>query len=465
MKLRVGASIAGIAVLADASVAGAQTVDLSDPSLAIDNSFVFVCAVFVIFMQCGFALLETGLTRAKNAAHMMLKNVLDFIIGAAGFALVGYHIAYNGSSFVGFTWLWEGGATPAPFAPNLSMPVHFFFQMAFAAATATIVSGAVAERIRFRAYFIYSAFLSALMYPLVVGWIWNPDGWLAVAGFVDFAGSTVVHTVGGTAALVGAIIVGPRIGRFAPDGTSTPIDGHNIPMAINGVLILLITWFGFNAGSMLAVNSQLGAIGAVTAVGAAFGGLGGLTTSWLRVKLPDVALIGNGLLGGLVGITAGAAHFNIIGAMVAGFVGGAIAANGVLLLERFQIDDPVGAVPVHLFAGIWGTLAVGLFADPAMALDGNGPAGLFHGNAAQLASQLIGVVAVVSFAAIASTLVFAGLRIAGWLRVSAAEEMLGLDIAEHASLAYGRDNVEYGDVIAAQAGDWLAERAGETVHD
>jgi Amt family ammonium transporter len=449
----------------DPSIASAQGPDLSDPSVAIDNLFVFVCAVFVILMQVGFAMLETGLTRAKNAAHLMLKNVLDFIVGATGFALLGYHLAFSGAAFFGFRWLWGAGSDPAPFAPNLSMPVHFLFHMAFAAATATIVSGAVAERIQFRAYFVYSGLLSAFMYPVVVGWVWNPSGWLAEAGFVDLAGSTVVHTVGGTAALIGAIVLGPRIGRFTADGASTPIDGHSVPTAINGVLILLVCWFSFNAGSLLSVNTQLGAVGAVTALGAAFGGLGGIVTSWARVKLPDVALIGNGLLGGLVSITAGAASFNAIGAMLVGFAGGMIAANGALLLERFRIDDPVGAVPVHLMAGVWGTIAVGIFSDPAMGANGDGPAGLVHGGSRLLLSQVIGTLSVVCFVAIASTILFVGLRSVGWLRVSRAEEMLGLDVAEHASVAYANDTVDYGDSIAAEAAEWLTERTAEVVDD
>ena len=215
MKKRLLAIATALPVLFWTSpVAAQETVDTTDPQVFADNAFIIICAIFVIFMQAGFAMVEAGLTRAKNAAHMMLKNLLDFVVGASGFALVGYHIAFSGAAWFGFTWLWDSPDTAAPYASNLALPVHFLFQMAFAAATATIVSGAVAERVQFRAYFVYSAGLSAIIYPIVVSWVWNLDGWLATSGFVDLAGSTVVHTVGGTAALVGALILGPRIGRF-----------------------------------------------------------------------------------------------------------------------------------------------------------------------------------------------------------------------------------------------------------
>ncbi len=421
-------------------------VDFSDPSIVVDNVYIALCAVFVIFMQAGFAMVEAGLTRAKNAAHMMLKNLLDFVVGAAGFALVGYHIAFSGAAYLGWSWLWDGPATPAPFADNLLLPVHFLFQMAFAAATATIVSGAVAERVQFRAYFVYSALLTSIIYPIVVSWAWGGNGWLADIGFVDLAGSTVVHTVGGTAALVGAAVLGPRIGRFDEDGNAQPIPGHNVPLAVLGVFILLICWFSFNAGSLLAADVQIGSVAAATAMGAAFGGLGGMVATWITIKTPDVTLIGNGLLGGLVAITAGALNISILGAMAVGLIGGIIATQGVLLLDRLKIDDPVGAIPVHLFAGVWGTLAVGIFADPDAVVSGDGPAGLLYGGGELFVDQLIGVGAVVGFVAFASLGFFLVLRELGWLRVSVEHEMIGLDLVEHAMPAYNDDFVEYDDV-------------------
>lgn len=421
----------------------AQTVDTSLPGVFADNVFILFCGMFVIFMQAGFAMVEAGLTRAKNAAHMMLKNLLDFVVGASGFALVGYHIAFSGSAWFGFTWLWDSPDALAPDSSTLALPVHFFFQMGFAAATATIVSGAVAERVQFKAYFTYSAMLSAVIYPVVVSWVWNEAGWLFEAGFQDLAGSAVVHGVGGMAALVGAWLLGPRIGRFDEDGNPNPIPGHNVPLAVLGVFILLVSWFAFNSGSLLAADIQIGQVAANTAVGAAFGGLGGTLASWITLKVPDVTLIGNGVLGGLVSITAGALVFNIFGAMIVGFIGGIIATTGVLFLDKIKLDDPVGAVPIHLFGGSWAIIAVGIFADPNAIIGGGGPAGLVFGGFDLLVTQITGLVAILAFVAVTSGVMFLVLREIGWLRVSVEEEMIGLDIAEHASPAYNDDFVDY----------------------
>ena len=431
-------------------VAAQDTVDVSQPGVFADNAFILICAMFVIFMQAGFAMVEAGLTRAKNAAHMMLKNLLDFVVGASGFALIGYHIAFSGAAWFGFTWLWDSPDTAAPYSPNLALPVHFLFQMAFAAATATIVSGAVAERVQFRAYFVYSAGLSAVIYPIVVSWVWNLDGWLATSGFVDLAGSSVVHTVGGTAALVGAIILGPRIGRFDEDGRSNPIPGHNVPLAVLGVFILLVSWFAFNAGSFLSADIQIGSIAVSTAMGAAFGGLSGTVSSWITLKTPDVTLIGNGVLGGLVSVTAGALNFSLFGAIIVGIIGGIIATNGVLLLDRLKIDDPVGAIPVHLFCGIWGTIAVGIFADPDAVIGGGGPAGLIYGGTGLIVDQFVGLIVIVAFVGLASTAMFLTLQSIGWLRVSVEHEMVGLDLGEHALPAYNDDYVEYDESLFAE---------------
>ena len=258
-----------------------------------------------------------------------------------------------------------------------------------------------------------------------------------------------MHTVGGTAALVGAIILGPRIGRFDEDGRSNPIPGHNVPLAVLGVFILLICWFAFNSGSLLSAGIQIGSIAAATAMGGAFGGLGGTLSSWLTLKTPDVTLIGNGVLGGLVSITAGALNVSLFGAMVIGFIGGVLATNGVLLLDRLKIDDPVGAIPVHLFSGIWGTIAVGIFADPDALIGGGGPAGLLYGGGSLFIDQIIGVVVVVGFVAIASGAMFLTLKSLGWLRVSVEHEMVGLDLGEHALPAYNDDYVEYDDSLFA----------------
>lgn len=434
-------------------VAAAEQVDASDPSVLVDNAFIVICAALVIFMQAGFAMVEAGLTRAKNAAHMMLKNLLDFVVGATGFALLGYHIAFSGSGYLGFDWSWGGPLDAARVAPNLTMPTHFLFNMGFAAAAATIVSGAVAERVKFKAYFIYAVFISAFIYPIVVNWVWG-GGWLASmeTPFIDLAGGSVVHVTGGIAALVGATVLGPRIGRFDEDGNSLPIPGHNLPLAILGVFILLIGWFGFNAGSLLTADLSIGAVAAVTAIGGAAGGIGAAIASWLTLKTPDVTLIGNGLLGGLVSVTAGAANISIFGAMIIGLIAGVIATHGVLLLDRIGIDDPVGAVPVHLGCGVWGTLALGFFADPDALASGDGPAGvLYGGSGSVLLSQMIGVIAIGVFVAGTAGIMFLVLKSINELRVSPEVEMQGLDLAEHATPAYNEDYVDYG------TGDELAE--------
>lgn len=438
--------LGGLATLATATpVAAAEQVDITTPHVFADNAFVVICAVLVIFMQAGFAMVEMGLTRAKNAAHMMLKNLLDFVVGALGFTFIGYHIAFNGADWVGFQWLWGGPLDQAPGAPNLTMPVHFLFNMGFAAAAATIVSGAVAERVKFKAYFIYAIAISTLIYPIIVSWVWG-GGWLSQMDtpFIDFAGSGVVHMTGGAAALVGAWILGPRIGRFDADGNSVPIPGHNLPMAILGVFILLVGWFGFNTGSLLSTDLQIGMIALTTALGAAGGGIGATIASWLTVKTPDVTLIGNGVLGGLVGVTAGAANISVFGAIIIGFVAGIIATNGVLLLDRIGIDDPVGAVPVHFMSGVWGLLALGFLADPDAVPGGEGAAGLLYGGSASLlVSQVIGTVTIAVFAMSTVGIVFLVLQSLGWLRVTPDEEMAGLDLAEHATPAYNEDFVEY----------------------
>ena len=449
MKKRwIGPAIAAPVMLWTSPVAAqSPTVDVSIPSVLVDNVFILICAMFVIFMQAGFAMVEAGLTRAKNAAHMMLKNLLDFVVGVTGFALIGYHIAFGGAAYFGYKWLWEAPDTVAPYSETLTLPIHFLFQMSFAAATATIVSGAVAERVQFRAYFVYSAALSAFIYPLVVSWVFSPDGWLNIRGFVDLAGGTVVHVVGGTAALVGATILGARIGRFDEDGTSNPIPGHNVPLAVLGVFILLVSWFAFNAGSLGGASTSIGTVAAITALGGAAGGLGGTISSWLTLKTPDVTLIGNGLLGGLVSITAGAANVGIFSALIMGFIGGAIATNGVFLLDRLKIDDPVGAIPVHLMSGTWGTLAVGIFADPDAVIGGDGPAGLLYGGGELIVDQFVGLAAVMTFVALVSGVMFLALREFGWLRVSVEHEMVGLDLAEHALPAYNDDFVEYDEAL------------------
>lgn len=442
-------AVAGLALTA--GPAAADPVDVTNPQVFADNAFILICGVLVVFMQAGFAMVEAGLTRAKNAAHMMLKNLMDFIVGATGFALIGYHVAFSGAQYVGWQWQWVGGPLEESVAANLTIPVHYFFNMGFAAAAATIVSGAVAERVQFRAYFTYAVGISTLIYPLAVSWVWG-GGWLSQmeTPFVDLAGGTVVHVTGGMAALVGATILGPRIGRFDENGDSVPIPGHNLPMAILGVFILLVGWFGFNSGSVLSADLSIGAVAAITAIGAGAGGIGATIASWLTLKTPDVTLIGNGVLGGLVGITAGAANLSMFGALFIGLIAGIIATNGVLLLDRIGIDDPVGAVPVHLFCGVFGTLALGFVADPNAVVGGEGPAGfLYGGDMSLFFSQVTGVLAIMTYSGLVIGTMFGVLRSMGWLRMSVEHEMAGADLAEHATPAYNEDFVEYEDASDA----------------
>ncbi len=451
-KLTRVALLAAAGLVLAAGPAAAEPVDITNPRVFADNAFILICGVLVVFMQAGFAMVEAGLTRAKNAAHMMLKNLMDFIVGATGFALIGYHIAFSGAQYVGFTWQWGGGPLEQSAAsPFLTVPVHYFFNMGFAAAAATIVSGAVAERVQFRAYFTYAIGISTLVYPLAVSWVWG-GGWLSQmeTPFLDLAGGTVVHVTGGMAALVGALILGPRIGRFDENGDSIPIPGHNLPMAILGVFILLVGWFGFNAGSVLTADLSIGAVAAMTAIGGGAGGIGATIASWLTLKTPDVTLIGNGVLGGLVSITAGAANLSLFGALLIGLIAGIIATNGVLLLDRVGIDDPVGAVPVHLMCGAFGTIALGFLANPNAVASGDGPAGfLYGGDISLLVSQVTGVVAISAYSALVIGTMFGVMRSIGWLRMSVEHEMAGADLAEHATPAYNEDFVEYEDASSA----------------
>jgi Amt family ammonium transporter len=421
------------------SAEDATAIPLDDTQMILDNTFVFIAGILVIFMQAGFALLAAGLTSAKNVGNMMMKNMMDMALGVLVFALVGYHIAYSGKDIFGFEWLW-GGYSDAPTTDySLMLPVDFFFQAAFAAAAATIVAGAMAGRTQFKGYLIYTVLLTGLIYPIVVNWQWG-GGWLNQLGFEDFAGSTIVHSVGGWAALMGAIIVGPRIGKFGPDGKPRAIPGHNIIMAITGVFILFVGWFGFNPGSQLAADIEVPRIAVNTLLAAAAGGVAAMIVSWAKFKKPDVSFAGNGILGGLVSITAGAWALDGYMSVVAGFIGGIIVTFSVLLLERLRIDDPVGAVSVHGVCGAWGTLAVGLFANGNAPFLDEGSDGLFFGGGGELLwNQFVGVVSVAAFVIITTGIMFTIIKKIGLLRVSEEEEMAGLDIAEHGVAGYGPD--------------------------
>ncbi|MFP4512183.1 MAG: ammonium transporter [Acidimicrobiales bacterium] len=443
-KLLAGTGVVGAALLLTASPAFAQEagdIPLDDTQMILDNIFIFICAVLVIFMQAGFALVEAGLTSAKNVGSILMKNMMDFCLGVLLFGLIGYHIAYSGASFLGFEWLWGSYSAPGTTDYSLMLPVDFLFQAAFAAVAATIVSGALAGRVKFSGYLIYTAVITAVIYPIVVNWKWG-GGWLAEQGFEDFAGSTIVHSVGGWAALAAVIFCGPRLGKYGPDGKPRAIPGHNLVLAITGVFILFVGWFGFNPGSELAADVEVPRIAVNTMMAAAGGGFTALLTSWFIFKKPDVSMVGNGILAGLVAITAGAGALDGWMSTLAGLIGGVIVVFSVLGFEKVKIDDPVGAISVHGVVGAWGTIAVGLFANPNASFlgGGEGPEGLFFGGGVDLlVTQIVGVVAVFAFVMVTAGVLFAALKAAGVLRVAPEHEIEGIDVTEFGAPGYGPD--------------------------
>jgi Amt family ammonium transporter len=400
----------------------------------LDNAFVLIAAVLVIFMQAGFALVEAGLTRAKSVGNIMMKNLTDFIVGVIAFFCVGFAFAFGtGNDFIGTSgfFLENLGNFNAYVEPagSLTVPVFFVFQVAFAATAATIVSGAMAERTKFVAYLAYSVVISALIYPIVVHWVWG-GGWLSQLDtpFVDFAGSTIVHSVGGWAALVGAIFLGPRIGKYGADGKPRTIHGHSISFAVLGTFILWVGWYGFNPGSELAADGLIGPIALTTTLAGAAGAIMSMCTSWLRGGKPDVSMTANGALAGLVGITAGTAAVDPWAAIVIGGIAGVLVVFAAAFFERIRIDDPVGAISVHGVCGAFGTIAVGLFAAEGGLIT--------DGKTDLLVTQLIGVVAVFVFVVVAASILFATIRATIGLRVSAEEEHVGLDEHEHGMKGY-----------------------------
>ncbi|MCE2817913.1 MAG: ammonium transporter [Ilumatobacteraceae bacterium] len=406
----------------------------------LDNVWILIAASLVILMQAGFALVEAGLTRGKNVANIFMKNLMDFCIGSVLFFAVGYAIAFGGKMsgiggiIGGDGWFLAGDGIFT--YGTLDKFVFFTFQAAFAATAATIVSGAMAERTKFKSYIIFSAVISAVIYPVVVRWQWG-GGWLFQLStpFHDFAGSALVHMTGGIAAAVGAALLGPRIGRYGADGKPRAIPGHSIPFAILGCFILLVGWYGFNAGSWLAAGAEIGGIAVNTTLAASMGAIAAMLTTWFRSGKPDVAMAGNGLLAGLVGVTAGAWVVNGLGAIVIGTTAGIIVVYAVSFFDKVKIDDPVGAVSVHGVCGAFGTLAVGLFS--SIEVDGVIKKGLFYGGGTdQLVSQIIGVAAIGAFVFVAAFILFGTLKATVGLRVDEQEEIEGLDVHEHGFAGY-----------------------------
>ncbi len=431
---RTAGIMGGLFLLAGTALAAEEGDTVETLRQGLDTVWVLMAAFLVFFMQAGFGMVEAGFIRAKNTCNILTKNFLDFCMASLGFFLVGYALMFgDGNGFVGTKgWLLMGLDDRVG-----TLPLHAFwlFQAAFCGAAATIVAGGMAERMKFIAYLLYSFIISALIYPIVGHWIWG-GGWLANMGFADFAGSTVVHTVGGMAALIGTLILGPRQGKYGIDGKPRAIFGHSIPLASLGVFILWFGWFGFNAGSTLSAGGgmDIGRVSINTNLAAALGGIAAMCTVWFRFGKPDLSMAMNGALAGLVGITAPCAFVEPWAACLIGLTSGVIVVLGVELLDKLQIDDPVGAVPVHGMCGIWGTICVGIFGKSALGLANDGF--LYGGNPMQLGIQMVGSAVTVVFVLFCMGIVFKAIDLTVGLRVSRDEELRGLDIGEHGMEAY-----------------------------
>jgi Amt family ammonium transporter len=418
--------------------------------IAVNTVWVVVAAILVMFMQAGFAFLEAGLTRMKNAAHIAGKNVLVFGVASLVYWLVGFGLAFgNGNGVLGTHGFAPSVAAllavgKAPFAAFAGIPgaASWFFEVVFAGVSLAIVWGAMAERAKLWVYFAFGAIFT-VVYSLVSHWIWAPGGWLQRFGMQDFAGSTVVHYQGALAALAGALLLGPRIGKFGHDGRANAIPGHNMPYAVLGTLILWFGWFGFNPGSTLGVATGgrvgfFGYVAVTTNLAAAAGGVGGICVAWLVLRKPDVSMMLNGVLAALVAVTAACGFVAPWAAVVIGFVAAGVAVVAVPFVERLGIDDPIGAVAVHGLAGIWGTLATGLFALPSLAATvGVGRGGLLYsGSPVQLGVQALGLVAVGAFTFAASFGSLWAIKRLWGIRVEPHVESAGLDVAEHGMWGY-----------------------------
>jgi Amt family ammonium transporter len=416
--------------------------DLAQAKVALDTLWVVITACLVFFMNAGFAMLETGLCQAKNAVNILAKNFIVFAVSSLAFWVVGFALMFgDGTPLIGLKGFFLTGADNSPAMgeayqgvftslnwTGVPLAAKFFFQLVFAGTAATIVSGAVAERIKFLSFILFSFFLVAFIYPVGGHWAWG-GGFLGAAGFKDFAGSTVVHSIGGWAALTGVLILGPRRGKYGADGKVQPIPGHNMSLATLGTLILWLGWFGFNPGSTMAAD--FGAIATValnTNMAAAAGCLAATAVAWIVLGKPDLSMILNGTLAGLVAITAPCAFVGTASSVIIGTIAGVLVVFAVLFFDKVKVDDPVGALSVHLVNGAFGTLAVGLFATEG---------GLFTGGGIALTlTQIKGILAVGAFTAAASALVWYGLKATVGIRVSAEEEREGLDTGEHGMEAY-----------------------------
>lgn len=427
-----------------------------DTKVALDTIWTLLAAMLVFWMNAGFACVEAGFARQKNCVNILSKNFIVFAVSSLAFYFIGWGLMFgNGNGFMGMEGLFKlSGADNSPATGDAyqgayssiawaTVPLHakFFFQLVFAGTAATIVSGAVAERIKYGSFIVFSFVLVALMYPVTGHWIWGA-GWLAGLGFWDFAGSTVVHSVGGWAALAGIIVLGPRFGKYDENGAIRPIPGHNLSLATIGCFILWLGWFGFNPGStMAAAVNDMSRIALTTNSAAIAAILTATIASWLLMGKPDLGMTLNGCLAGLVAITAPCAYVSIESSLIIGAIAGVLVVLAVTFFDKIKIDDPVGALSVHLVNGVFGTICVGLFAQDQFLPNTTGNGLLFGGGTKLLMAQLTGVGAVAAFTFIGSLAVWMIIKATLGVRVSLSEEIEGLDIGEHGNMAYPEFNI------------------------
>lgn len=408
-----------------------------------DTLWVFLAAILVFFMNLGFASVEAGFARAKNTVNILSKNFIVFAVSSLGFLLLGWGLMFGGDNpFVGTEHLFIlGNADNSFYDDTLTSTVpfwgKFFFQLVFCGTAATIVSGAVAERVKYVSFIVFSFVLTLVIYPIVGHWIWS-GGWLADLGFMDFAGDSAVHSVGGWAALAGAVILGPRIGKYGKDGKPKAIPGHNMSLAVIGLFVLCLGWFGFNPGSTMSFEnpSDVMHILMTTNTSAIAAVLTSTVTSWITMGKPDLGMTINGCLAGLVGITGGCAYVSIESSIIIGALSGVLVVFAVIFFDKIKIDDPVGATSVHLGCGVFGTICVGLFAQEGVTSLSTRNGLFFGGGFGLLGTQLLGIVAVGAFVFASSALVWFVLKKTIGIRVSREEEIQGLDIGEHGNVAY-----------------------------
>ena len=430
-KLLILLALLAVPVLCGAGEEAVPTISTNADAISgvqtnLNYMWTLVCAALVFFMQAGFACVEAGFTRAKNAINIMMKNLMDFSVGSISFWAIGFGLMF-GTTSTG--WFGTDGFFLSDFTVGGDPWVLAFwmFQVVFAATAATIVSGAMAERTKFTTYIVYSAVISGCIYPIFGSWAWGSlfhgAGWLENLGFIDFAGSTVVHSIGGWAALAGALVIGPRIGKYSKEGKARAIPGHNIPLAALGVFILWLGWFGFNPGSTTTGDTTIAMIFVNTNLAAAAGAITAMVTSWLIFKKPEIGMSLNGALAGLVGITAGCANVTPNSSIIIGAIAGVLVVLSVLFFDKIRIDDPVGAISVHGVCGAWGTLAAALFN--------------IEGVTAHLIGvQLIGISAAFVWSFGCCFILFTILKATIGLRVTEEEEMEGLDVTEHGGHSY-----------------------------